>query len=114
MYSYDQLNNFLNKFDVSKHEILLDAYYQSLTEQYNKCHTALETQDLNLLNLSMHDIKSLALTIGADDLGFKAQDIEKNVKADNASAAFAEVPILNNYLNNLLDVIRGQLEKRKA
>ena len=113
MYDFQRLDNFLNQFDASKHDMLLVAYHHSLTEQREKCEQAVTDKDLRKIYLSTHDIKSLALTVGYASLGESARQVEKNAKDEQAEAAFSEMPNLLAHLDNLLNVIEGQIKERR-
>ena len=111
MYDSQKLDIFLNQFGETKHQMLLEAYSSSLAEQREECKKALANSDVRKLYFLTHDIKSIALAIGAHDLGHTAQSIEKNAKNDNDKAALTDVPQLIDYIEDLKAVIDNALAK---
>ena len=65
------------------------AYIQSFETYEDQCREALKTENTDQLKAAIHDIKALALTIGAEELGALSRNIEQTIEQRKGSEALA-------------------------
>lgn len=109
MFTHFILLQFLSRFDDNKHAAMLDVYLTSFENHRQICETALRGAHSRDLQGSVHDLKSLCLTLGAQNEGSLAASIEDHLKAGRDQQAFDAMPALFNGLDHVTQVLRQAL-----
>lgn len=111
MLEQNKLEEFLSPFDRSKHAKLLDVYIMSLNQHLSTCQNADENKDAEALKNSVHDVKSLGYTLGAQELGETAEKIEACVIENKADEAFTLCPDLYTHIKQVYEVLKQERAK---
>ncbi len=104
------ITNFLEKFDESKHERMLEIYMTSLKNHANVCREALsEKEKLGDLQASTHDLKSIFRTLGAQAQGDLAEKIETSIKEGTTEQLAEDTNILLKDIDETLALMEAML-----
>ena len=108
MFDRNLLQTFLNNFKEEKRIKLLDVYLMSLGQHIDSCKNAAETKDAEKLKGSAHDLKSLSYTLGAQDAGDIARDIEAAVIENRHDYALENTDKLLIAIQQLVRVLQDE------
>lgn len=106
MLAQTHIAKFLNRFDETKRQKMLDVYITSLETHAQASRQALEMLDAARLKAAAHDLKSLSYTLEANEEGDLAKEIEYAIIDGNTDAAFAKAPELIAFVERMLDAMK--------
>lgn len=108
MFDRNLLQTFLNNFKAEKRIKLLDVYLMSLSQHIDSCKNAAETKDAEKLKGAAHDLKSLSYTLGAQDAGDIAKDIEAAVIENRHDYALENTDKLLIAIQHIVHVLQDE------
>lgn len=106
MFTEEILAAFLNRFDENKRSKMKDVFITSFKKHLDSCENALAEQNTQLLERSVHDIKSLCYTLETNEEGKKAEDIEHALKSARTTEAFHSLPSLIEDIGNIIAIMQ--------
>ena len=109
MYTEKDLRQFLSSFNEDMQTKFIETFIDSFNKQMKSCKKAQDQYDSQLLKTSIHDIKSLAYTIGAQELGDLAKRIDENLSYNHHTEAFRDLPKIFPMSQNVLKILEKQL-----
>tara|TARA_R110002072_G_C7607840_1_gene504733 strand:+ start:210 stop:554 length:345 start_codon:yes stop_codon:yes gene_type:complete len=110
MFNDTDISQFLSAFESSKHMRMLNVFLKGFTTQRENYLHALNNQDTAGLKASVHDIKSIARTILAHDMGQQAEDIEEMIQNGQTEIALEKAPALIPELDHAIVLLGKAIE----
>lgn len=101
---------FMQEFDEKRRLKVATVYAAGMRKHIGLCEQAVADQDASGLQDSLHDVKSLAYMIGAEDLGLLAKTIEQNIIDKHQPEAMDMAPNLFPLMHQVIDVIDACIE----
>lgn len=87
---------------------MLDVFILSLEKHIKVCENAFTTQNTPELIGSIHDVKSLSYTLGANEEGDLAKSIEHSLHSEEIKSGYEKIPTMINNLKHIVSTLKEE------
>ena len=109
LFNKNNLIEFLDDFEPEKRTRMVGIYIQGFQAHKETCINAVEQRDAEALQATVHDMKSLAYMIKAQDFGQQAENTEADLMNDKPEDAFEKAKALPPMVDHVLSVMEAHL-----
>ena len=109
LFNKNNFIEFLDDFEPEKRVRMVGIYIQGFQAHKETCINATDQRDAEALQATVHDMKSLAYMIKAQDFGQHAEDTEADLMDNKPEDAFKKAKDLLPMVDHVLSVMEAHL-----